>query len=108
MSEIIRDDDFIIDGDCRLAVKIFKVKKSDRFSLGYKFKFQFMVFKDKWETIVRVDNSLHEDKISETHLHRYDKESVEKLDIKLEDIEKFVLNLGLSLKDKYLEGENEN
>lgn len=102
MIEIIRDDDFTIDEDCRLVVKITWVGKSKKFPKGYKYKFQFMVFREQWETIARIDNSLHKDKISKMHLHRFDREGVKYLNLRLRDVETYIIKIGSKLKKKFL------
>ena len=101
MIKIIRDDDFTIDEDCRLAIKVTWIGKSKKFPKGYKYKFQFMVFRERWETIARIDNSLHKDKISKMHLHRFERKDIKYLDLMLREVETYIIKLGLKLKKKF-------
>lgn len=56
-----------------------------------------MMFEDDWKTIARIDNSLHHDKAAKMHLHRFDKEDVEYINMPLRDVEEYIINLGKKL-----------
>ena len=99
--EVIKEYDEVNDEeDYRLSVKVTWIGKSEAYPNGYKYKFQFMVFKEDWKTIVRIDNSLHHDKIAKMHLHRFDKEEIEYVDLELSEVEEYIINLGKKLGGK--------
>ena len=105
MVKIIKDDDFVVE-DWRLVSKILLVKKSKEFPQGYKFKFQFMVFKDnEWKDIVRIDNHKHGKFVGRTHIHKFGSKITEEINIPLENIEEYIINLGLKLNEEI---KNEN
>lgn len=98
MIEVIKDDDFVIE-NWRLVSKVLFVTKSKDFPIGYKFKFQFMVFKDdEWKDVVRIDNHKHGKIVGKTHMHKFGSKKAEEIDISLENIEEYIINIGLKLK----------
>jgi len=60
-----------------------------------------MVFKrGNWIPVVRADNTKHKFKISKMHIHRIDKKEVKEINLRLKDIEDYVIKLGRMLKNK--------
>ncbi|MEK6953177.1 MAG: hypothetical protein AABX29_09260 [Nanoarchaeota archaeon] len=100
LRNIETDHDWWIDEDSRIVTKITKVNDPN-YPLGFKIRCQFLCFKnDKWAEMVRVDNSIH-GKEGYLHIHRFNKEKPEPIQLSIRDIEKFVIEEGIRLK-KYL------
>jgi len=80
-----------------MASRLIKISKKE-----YKYKFQILNFKNnEWKQLVRIDNSTHFGK-PEQHIHLGKK--VKKINIKLEDIEQYLIKLA----QKLMGDKNEN
>lgn len=96
---IIEEKDFKLKEDTRIYRKIMEVPKSEKFPLGLKYTFNYLLLIDgEWKNIVRIDNHQHDPKRVGCHIHRYDSDEVEFKDLRLEEIYDLLLKIGNEIK----------
>ncbi len=94
MREVIYEDDFLIEENKRIVLKLIKVEKSEDFPEGLEFAIQYLYFKnDEWQQIARIDNQLHEGKAG-AHIHILKREKVEWTDMSFNDAKEKIIEIG--------------
>jgi len=100
LKNIETDHDWWIDADARIVTKITKVDDTN-YPMGVKIRCQYLCYNGgRWKEVIRVDNSIH-GKPGYLHVHRFNKEKTEEINIPIREIEDFVIKEGNRLK-KYL------
>ena len=94
MREIVYEDDFLIDENKRIVLKLIKVDKDENFPEGLEFAVQYLYFKeDEWIQIARIDNQLHEGKPG-VHIHILKKDKVEWTNISFNEAKEKIIEIG--------------
>ena len=97
MRAAIIDQDIPLAEDKRLIKRLYKVDKSDDFTDGLEFAYQFLYFKDdKWIQVARIDNQLHSGRPG-AHIHTLKRENVQWVDLTFEEAEDKIIGMGESI-----------
>jgi len=93
MRETVYEDDFLIDENKRIVLKLIKVDKDKHFPEGLEFAVQYLYLKDEWIQIARIDNQLHEGKAG-VHIHILKRDKVEWTDMSFNEAREKIIEIG--------------